>query len=456
MPRKPSLKLFVLDTNVLLHDPNSLFRFENNDIYIPFVTLEELDNKKVGVTDVNRNARQATRLMDEISSQPGKLEAGYPLKKFNGGHATGKLYLQHSLLPFLENEYLRKNDNQYLSVLTHLVKTHKNHQIVLVSKDINLRIKAKGLGFTAEDYRNDHTLEDADLLHRGWIEASDEFLTEAGDRLESWVTGEHTFYRIPQKKPALRQNEMVQLPDMSLIVTDTGARHVTLRTMREFGNAKNKVWGIGARNDEQNFALNLLLDPSIDFITLLGPAGTGKTLLTLAASLEMCFDKKLYSEIIFTRATVSMGEDIGFLPGTEEEKMAPWLGALHDNLDVLLSDPGRDDWGRAATRDLVMQRVKIKSMSFMRGRTFNKKIVIIDEAQNLTPKQMKSLITRAGSDTKVICLGNISQIDTPYLTEASSGLTYAVERFKGWAHYGHVILEKGERSRLADYANENL
>jgi PhoH-like ATPase len=455
MPRK-SLKLFVLDTNVLLHDPNSLFRFENNDIYVPFVTLEELDSKKVGVADINRNARQATRLMDEISSQAGKLEAGYPLKKFNGGHATGKLYLQHKLLPFLEHEYLRKNDNQYLSVLTHLVTSHPKHQVILVSKDINLRIKAKGLGFVAEDYRNDHTVEDADLLHRGWQEAPDNFLSEAGDKLESWVKGEHTFYRLPQKKPALRRNEMVRCRDIPLIVTDTSEGHVTLRTLRDYGNTKHKVWGIGARNNEQNFALNLLLDPDIDFITLLGPAGTGKTLLTLAASLEMCFEKKLYSEIIFTRATVSMGEDIGFLPGTEEEKMAPWLGALHDNLEVLLSDAGRDDWGRAATRDLVMQRVKIKSMSFMRGRTFNKKIVIIDEAQNLTPKQMKSLVTRAGSDTKVICLGNISQIDTPYLTEASSGLTYAVERFKGWAHYGHIILDKGERSRLADYANENL
>jgi PhoH-like ATPase len=454
MPRN-SLKLFVLDTNVLLHDPNSLFRFENNDLYVPFVTLEELDNKKVGTNDVNRNARQATRLMDEISSQPGKLEAGYPLKKFNGGRATGKLYLQHTLLPFLENEHVRKNDNQYLAVLSSLSKSHPKHNVILVSKDINLRSKAKGMGFAAEDYRNDHTVEDADLLHRGWREGSDTFLSEAGSSLESWVMGEHSFYRIPQKKPALHRNEMVQLPDMSLIVTDVGANHVTLRTLRDFGGNK-KVWGIGARNEEQNFALNVLLDPDIDFITLLGPAGTGKTLLTLAASLDLCFEKKLYAEIIFTRATVSMGEDIGFLPGTEEEKMAPWLGALHDNLDVLMSDAGRDDWGRAATRDLIMQRIKIKSMSFMRGRTFNKKIVIIDEAQNLTPKQMKSLITRAGEDTKVICLGNVSQIDTPYLTEASSGLSYVVERFKGWGHYGHVILQKGERSRLADYANEHL
>jgi len=199
------------------------------------------------------------------------------------------------------------------------------------------------------------------------------------------------------------------------------------------------------------------MDPNVDFVTLLGQAGTGKTLLTLAAALQQTLDLKLYSEIIMTRVTVSVGEDIGFLPGTEEEKMNPWMGALEDNLDVLnKSDEIAGDWGRAATQDLIKSRIKVKSLNFMRGRTFLKKFLIIDEAQNLTPKQMKTLITRAGPGTKVVCLGNIAQIDTPYLTEGSSGLTFVVDRFKGWQHNGHVTLQRGERSRLADYAAEAL
>jgi len=190
---------------------------------------------------------------------------------------------------------------------------------------------------------------------------------------------------------------------------------------------------------------------------LLGQAGTGKTLLTLAAGLMQTLEDKTYSEIIMTRVTVPVGEDIGFLPGTEEEKMTPWMGALEDNLDVLnKTDDDAGEWGRAATRDLIRSRIKVKSLNFMRGRTFINKFLIIDEAQNLTPKQMKTLITRAGPGTKVVCLGNISQIDTPYLTEGSSGLTYVVDRFKGWGHSGHVTLMRGERSRLADHAAEIL
>jgi PhoH-like ATPase len=230
-----------------------------------------------------------------------------------------------------------------------------------------------------------------------------------------------------------------------------------LEIVQDYSNSKFNVWGINARNKEQNFALNLLMDPNVDFVTLLGQAGTGKTLLTLAAALQQTLDLKLYSEIIMTRVTVSVGEDIGFLPGTEEEKMNPWMGALEDNLDVLnKSDETAGDWGRAATQDLIKSRIKVKSLNFMRGRTFLKKFLIIDEAQNLTPKQMKTLITRAGPGTKVVCLGNIAQIDTPYLTEGSSGLTFVVDRFKGWHHNGHVTLQRGERSRLADYAAEAL
>ena len=279
--------------------------------------------------------------------------------------------------------------------------------------------------------------------------------------MESWKKDGRTYYRVrgPLCQHLIVNEFLYQEGNRPLyaMVTEVAGKSAVLETIRDYTHAKNAAWGITARNREQNFALNLLMNPEVDFITLLGQAGTGKTLLTLAASLMQTLESKLYSEIIMTRVTVPVGEDIGFLPGTEEEKMTPWMGALEDNLDVLnKTDDDAGDWGRAATRDLIRSRIKIKSLNFMRGRTFINKFLIIDEAQNLTPKQMKTLITRAGPGTKVVCLGNISQIDTPYLTEGSSGLTYVVDRMKGWAHCGHITLARGERSRLADYAAEAL
>jgi predicted enzyme related to lactoylglutathione lyase len=246
-------------------------------------------------------------------------------------------------------------------------------------------------------------------------------------------------------------------PSLYARVTEIRGKTAVLKTLKDYGHLKNAVWGVTTRNREQNFAMNLLMDPEVDFVTLTGTAGTGKTLMALAAGLTQVLDDRRYTEIIMTRATVSVGEDIGFLPGTEEEKMGPWMGALDDNLELLgKTDGGAGEWGRAATNELIRSRIKIKSMNFMRGRTFLNKYVIIDEAQNLTPKQMKTLITRAGPGTKIICMGNLAQIDTPYLTEGSSGLTFAVDKFKGWPHSGHITLARGERSRLADFASEVL
>jgi PhoH-like ATPase len=240
------------------------------------------------------------------------------------------------------------------------------------------------------------------------------------------------------------------------VVRTVNGDSARLELINDYRSSKHSVWGITARNREQNFALNLLLDPEIDLVTILGPAGTGKTLLTLAAGLTQTLDTSLFAEIIMTRVTIPLGEDIGFLPGTEEEKMEPWMGALVDNLEVLTQSAEGGNWGRAATNDLLRNRIKIRSLNFMRGRTFLNRFVIIDEAQNLTPKQMKALLTRAGPGTKMVCLGNIAQIDTPYLTETTSGLTYVVNRFRGWPHSGHITLERGERSRLADQASNIL
>jgi len=458
-------KMFVLDTNVLLHDPTSLFRFEEHDIFLPMFVLEELDNKKKGMTEVARNARQASRFLDQIvSDAPHKIEDGITLESNINKSCTGRLYLQTSFVRYdlPENLELGKADNAILGVVMGLHKEHPERSVILVSKDINMRIKARALGLEAQDYFNDKVLEDSDLLYTGVLPLPDDFWDRHSKEMKSWQKDGHTYYQIQGPLcAAFFVNQFVFLENdvtpFYAIVLEQDEKSALLCTLTDYTHGKNSVWGITARNREQNFVLNLLLNPEIDFVTLLGQAGTGKTLLTLAAGLLQTMEKKLYSEIIITRVTVPVGEDIGFLPGTEEEKMTPWMGALEDNLDVLnKSDDEGGDWGRAATRDLIRSRIKVKSLNFMRGRTFLNKYVIIDEAQNLTPKQMKTLVTRAGPGTKVVCMGNIAQIDTPYLTEGSSGLTYVVDRFKGWAHGGHVTLLRGERSRLADYAGEVL
>ncbi len=464
------LRLFVLDTNVLMHDPSSLFRFEEHDVYLPMTTLEELDNHKKGMSEVARNARMVSRALDElIDDTSGLLDEGIPLSKLGNKDATGKLFFQTDLKEMKLPEGLPegKGDNMILSVVRSLQESNKNYdEVVLVSKDINMRIKARALGLPAEDYFNDQVLEDRDLMYAGVLALPVDFWPKHGKAMESWSDGKSgtMYYRITGPiVPSMMVNQFVYQENTDgstpfyAQVKEINGKTALLQTLKDFSHQKNNVWSITARNREQNFALNLLMNPEVDFVTLLGQAGTGKTLLALAAGLEQVLDSKRYNEIIITRATVPVGEDIGFLPGTEEEKMQPWMGAFDDNLEVLhRSDDSAGEWGRAATQELIRSRIKVKSMNFMRGRTFVSKFVIIDEAQNLTPKQMKTLITRAGPGTKLICLGNIAQIDTPYLTEGSSGLTYVVDRFKGWRHGGHVTLARGERSRLADHAADIL
>lgn len=458
-------KLYVLDTNVLLHDPTSIFRFQEHDIYLPMMTLEELDNHKSGMTDVARNARQVSRTLDGIlQNLEGPIDKGIPLETLNHGEATGRLFIQTKpfdvKLPMLPQG---KADNQILSVVEGLKESVKDRDVVLVSKDINMRLKAAALNLVAEDYYNDKMIEDSDILYSGTLKLPANFWDEHGRNLKSWQKDGRTWYQIEGSLvPSFLVNQFIwyeqegATPFYAQVMSVEGNR-ATVRLIDDYLNPKHTVWGINARNREQAFALNLLMDPNIDFVTLLGQAGTGKTLLTLAAGLTQTMEQRRFNEIIITRATISVGEDIGFLPGTEEEKMASWLGAIDDNLEVLNRGSGNgSDWGRRASEDLIRSRIRIKSMSFMRGRTFLNKFVIIDEAQNLTPKQMKTLITRAGPGTKIVCLGNIAQIDTPYLTEGSSGLTYVVDRFKGWPHSGHITMQRGERSRLADFASDAL
>jgi PhoH-like ATPase len=462
-------RIFVLDTNVLMHDPTAIFRFEEHDVFIPMIVLEELDAGKKGLSEAARNVRQVSRFLDELMANATKAEidAGLelPTAQYVNGNkkqATGRLYFQTKVLSGGLPDTLPGHgaDNAILGQALALQREFSDARVTLVSKDINLRIKAAILGVHSEDYYSDKTIEDADLLYSGSQELPADFWEKHGKNMQSWQEQARTFYRV--HGPMTRdwyQNQFLYQPDanaLEAIVRNVDEKGAVLELVRDFRSERHNVWGITARNREQNFALNLLLDPEIDFVTILGPAGTGKTLLTLAAGLAQTLESNRYSEIIMTRVTIPLGEDIGFLPGTEEEKMEPWMGALMDNLEVLTHSQEGGNWGRAATNDLLRNRIKIRSLNFMRGRTFLNRYVILDEAQNLTPKQMKALVTRAGPGTKIVCLGNIAQIDTPYLTETTSGLTYVVNRFRGWSHAAHITLTRGERSRLADYASEAL
>ena len=459
-------KIFVLDTNVLMHDPSALFKFHEHHVYLPMKVLEELDNAKIGVSEVARNVRQTNRFIDELLNTEDRLviEEGLRLNQFAPAEepykCSGRLFFQtqaheHSLPKSLPGS---KNDNSILSTILALKTSLPESEVTLISKDINLRIKATILGIKAEDYANDKVVDDLDLLFSGTRKLHDDFWQEHEKQIESWQSEGKSFYEIENMKgDDWFPNQFIYMADdFEAMVRKKNDSSYLIEVCQNYYSSRHSVWGITALNREQNFALNLLMDPEIDFVSLSGSAGTGKTLLALAAGLTQTLDQGLYKEIIMTRVTIPIGEDIGFLPGTEEEKMTPWMGALMDNMEVLTGSDQQNSWEQAATSDLLRNRIKIRSLNFMRGRTFLNKYIIIDEAQNLTSKQMKTLVTRSGVGTKIVCLGNLQQIDTPYLTETTSGLTYVVDRFKHWGHSGHVTLLNVERSRLADFASETL
>ncbi|MFP4494900.1 MAG: PhoH family protein, partial [Halochromatium sp.] len=397
--------LFVLDTNVLMHDPTALFRFQEHDIYLPMIVLEELDAGKKGLSEVARNVRQVSRFLDQLMSDADRdeIEAGmpiHPLSEFGRGFSeapTGRLIFQTErhgtdLVTVLPGT---SADNDILATALELQRREPapGRSIVIVSKDINLRIKAAVLGIAAEDYSSDQVLDDVNLLYTGMERLPGDFWEHNAKAVDAWKEEGRTFYRI--SGPDVSDwyvNECLSLEGDDAFEAIVRQKHSETEAIIELADdyrvQRHNVWGITARNQEQNFALNMLMDPDLDFVTLLGTAGTGKTLLALAAGLAQVLDRGRYREIIMTRVTVPVGEDIGFLPGTEEEKMTPWMGALMDNLEVLTQTEG-GDWGRAATNDLVRNRIRISSLNYMRGRTFLHKYIILDEAQNLTAKQMK-------------------------------------------------------------------
>jgi PhoH-like ATPase len=461
MPRAPQArkKMYVLDTNVLIHDPNALLNFEEHDVIIPMTVLEELDNLKSGKQAVAADCRQAIRNIDRLlgDATPAEIEKGVPIVRAKQAKPLGRLLILMST-HYVESHSLPEhlNDNKIINMLAALQEKHPSRDIILVSKDINMRLKARGFGVDAQDYHNDQLLDDIDLLPKGYQEFPNSFwdTIQKVETIQREGITEHILKREGQLAK-LNINEFV-IDEQGFVgkvsaLTDT---HLTLRDFHQHDLMNEETWGLVPRDIYQSIALNLLLDPDIHLVNLTGAAGSGKTILALAACIEMTVASKLYKRIIATRSIQGLDEDIGFLPGTEAEKMEPWLGAIVDNLEAL----HEDDENMTASVDYILSKVPLhfKSMNYIRGRSFQHSLIIIDEAQNLTPHQIKTIITRAGTGSKVICLGNLAQIDTPYLSGLSSGLTYMTERFKTFRHGGHIHLQGVPRSVLAEFAEANL
>ncbi|RMG92230.1 MAG: PhoH family protein [Zetaproteobacteria bacterium] len=447
-------KIYVLDTNVLIHDPSALQHFDEHDVVLPIAVLEEMDKVKRGVDELARNVREVSRQLDDLSEHCGDLREGCPLP--GGGHLFFEMSEQGlDLLP--EPLSRASGDNRILAVTMAMCRNHPERRVILVTKDINLRVKARALGLSAEDYRSDRVVEDLSVIPSGWVRLDEKQWNAMAEDMQvlEHDQGNHFAVRWPQSMKMPFLNSFVILPgerEIAMRVTgiDEG-RIVHLHDIHSYRHERHAVWGIVARNLEQNMAMNLLMDADLDLVLMMGLAGSGKTLLALACGLHQTLEVGLYDRIVVTRATVPMGQDIGFLPGTEREKMEPWMGAITDNLKFLLSE-GVDNLQAA----LAQYRIEIASLSFVRGRSFTKTWLIVDEAQNLTPHQMKTLVTRMGEDSKIIILGNNAQIDTPYLSAHTNGLTHVATQFAGWEHAGLIALMASERSRLAAKAAELL
>jgi len=450
---------YVLDTNVLIHDPTAIYNFDEHQVVIPITVLEELDNLKSGRQTIAAECRQAIRELDTVLGRatPEQVERGVPLPRAGADSPSGHLsVLMNSTcdkLVMLPNSH---NDNRILNDVVTLQQQYPQRRVVLVSKDINIRLKARGCGIEAEDYHSDQLLSDIEQLNKGYIEFSGCFWDNV-ESVETTQRAGRTFHYLPRAlfPQPVHPNQFI-LDDCGFLARVSGITEETVTLLHlDLDKAMQvEAWGLKPRDVYQAIALNLLLDPDIHLVNLSGAAGSGKTILALAAAIEMTVPNQLYRRIIATRSTQGLDEDIGFLPGTEAEKMEPWLGAITDNLEAL----HWDDENCHGSIDYVLNKVPLmfKSMNYIRGRSFQSSLIIIDEAQNLTPHQIKTIVTRAGNGSKVICLGNLAQIDTPFLTPTSSGLTYLTERFKEFSHGGNILLKGVPRSLLAEFAESHL
>lgn len=456
--RPTNKKLYVLDTNVLIHDPNALLNFEEHQVIIPLTVLEELDKLKTGNNSVAADCRQSIRMIDRLlgDATPEEIEAGVPIYREASDTHLGTI----SILMDLDGRAAEQlpetlNDNKIINALVSL-QTRRSDPAILVSKDINMRLKARACGVDAEDYHNDQLVDDIALLRQGYLPFEGSFWDQVS-KVDTLQEDGLTFHRLPRLEilSDISVNEFI-IDEQGFIgrVHDMDENQMTIRDFSKSRLLEQEAWGLTPRDVYQALALSLLMDPDIHLVNLTGAAGSGKTILALAAAIEMTVASKRYKRIIVTRSTRGLDEDIGFLPGTEAEKMEPWLGAITDNLEAL----HEDDENMSASVEYILQKVPIhfKSLNYIRGRSFQHSLIIIDECQNLTPHQIKTIITRAGSGSKVVCLGNLAQIDTPYLNALSSGLTYLTERFKGFSYGGHVHLQGVPRSALAEFAEAHL
>lgn len=450
---------YILDTNVLIHDPNALLNFEEHNVVIPMTVLEELDNLKSGRNALAADCRQAIRAIDDIlgHATPEEIEEGIPIHRGEKSEPQGTLSILMTQAPDnLAVLPTHLNDNKIINDIALLKKHFPENRTVLVTKDINMRLKARGCGLESEDYQNDQLVSDIGLLNEGYIEFEGSFWNQV-DKVKAEKKEGYNYYQVPRTGPLkdiCTNQYLLDGEGFTARVVEVRDDTLLLRHLDHHRLMEQEAWGLHPRDVYQALALDLLLDPDIHLVSLSGSAGSGKTILALAAAIEMTASTRQYRRIIATRSTQGLDEDIGFLPGTEQEKMEPWLGAITDNLEAL----HYDDEDSEGSIDYLLKKVPLhfKSLNYIRGRSFQHSLILIDESQNLTPHQIKTIVTRAGKGSKVICLGNLSQIDTPYLSATSSGLTYLTERFKGFVHGGNIMLQGVPRSLLAEYAEANL
>ena len=458
-------KVFILDTNVLLHAPLSIFTFQEHDVMIPMTVLEELDNIKDRGRDVSRDARVAIRALEDIFSNatPEEISEGVPLQKVESKNKLGKIsiFADHSVMHpdafFTDNE----PDNRIINAALFL-QGQSEREIVLVTKDINMRLKAKGAGLRhVEDYRSDQLIDDIKFLATGFHKFTGDFWQEINEchseSMKSETMGSKTIHTVETellKDTFINQYLIDETDHFAARVVGKNKGEISFVDLGRERLMSKKAWGIHPKNIYQGMALEALLNPHIDLVILTGPAGSGKTLLAMAAALEQVVERKMYDKVIVTRNTPEIAESIGFLPGTEEEKMLPWLAAITDTLEVL----HKYDECKDGSVEYIKQKANLqfKSVNFMRGRSIQNAFVLLDECQNLTAAQLKTIITRCGEGTKIVCSGNLSQIDSSYLTAVTSGLTYIVERFKDFDGSANVFLKGVQRSRLASFAEHNL
>ena len=452
-------KLFVLDTNILLHEPFAIYSFQEHDVIIPMTVLEELDRIKDSKRDVARDARVAIRALEALfkDATPDEISAGIPLNRDKNTTGHIAIFADFDLHETFKAFADKAGDNRILNAVLYLQNKRSPHDVILVTKDINMRLRAKGAGVQfVEDYRTDQLIDDVQFLTKGFQQVAGDFWSHV-DNVESKNLAGRTFHTLTKKpfEPTyLNQYIMDEKSNFVGRVAQIDSDSITLKDLSREHLMHRRAWGITPKNIYQAMALDALLDPDIDLVILTGAAGSGKTLLALAAALEQSIENKLFDKIIVTRNTPDIGESIGFLPGSEEEKMLPWLAGVTDTLEAL----HKHDHCTEGSLKYICDKANIqfKSINFMRGRSIQNAFVLLDECQNLTASQIKTIITRCGEGTKIVCSGNLAQIDSHYLTPVTSGLTYMVERFKNFEGSANIHLNGVVRSRLAEYAEENL